>query len=144
VIEIRPLAVAEVELVDSRLPLSRLEQPGGDYLVAWDHGEPVGHAHVDWRADPPELQDVLVAESHRRQGIASALTAATEELVRERGYTRFALTVSAKSPEARALYEKLGYRATGDERRVQGTIVIRGQPLEVDDTLVTLEKLLED
>ena len=54
------------------------------------------------------------------------------------------MTVSAKSPEARALYEKLGYRATGDERRVQGTIVIRGQPLEVDDTLVSMEKLLAD
>ena len=141
-IEIRPLAGHEVGIVDAKVPLSRLDQPGGEYLVAWADGEPVGHARVDWREDPPELQDVLVAESHRRRGIGSALTTAAEELARERGHSRLALTVSAKSPEVRALYERLGFRATGAERRIQGTIMIRGQPLEVDDTLVALEKAL--
>src|SRR5439155_16972617 len=88
VIEIRPLAGQEVGIVDAKVPLSRLDQPGGEYLVAWADGEPVGHAHIDWREDPPELQDVLVAESHRRRGIGSALTTAAEELVRERGHSR--------------------------------------------------------
>jgi GNAT superfamily N-acetyltransferase len=143
-IEIRTLAAADVEIVDTTLPLSRLEQADGEYLVAWENGVPVGHAHVDWRLDPPELQDVLVAESQRRRGIGSALTTAAEELARERGHARFALTVSAENAAARSLYEKLGYRATGSERRVQGTILIRGRPLEVDDTLVTLDKPLAD
>src|ERR671930_260002 len=74
VIEIRPLGADEIELVDAALQLSRLDQPGGEYLVAWEDGEPVGHAHVDWRVDPPELQDVFVAERQRRRGLGSALT----------------------------------------------------------------------
>jgi GNAT superfamily N-acetyltransferase len=141
--DVRLLAAAERDVVDARLPLSRLDRPGGEYLVAWEAGEPVGHAHLDWAADPPELQDVFVPESRRRQGIASALTAAAERRVASRGHGRLALEVSEENPAARALYEKLGYRRTTDPpRRVQGTILLRGVPLEVDDSLVRLEKEL--
>jgi GNAT superfamily N-acetyltransferase len=143
VIEIRPLAVAEVEAVDTKLPLHRLEQPGGTYLIAWLDGEPVAHARVDWRSDPPEAHDVFVAIGCRRQGVASALMAACEKLARDRGHERLALEVDATNVNVRSLYEKLGYRPTGAERRVQGTIVLRGEPLEVDNTLVTLEKALD-
>jgi GNAT superfamily N-acetyltransferase len=142
VIDIRPLAEGEVELVDTRLPLSRLEQPGGEYLVAWEQDEPVGHAHVDWRHEPPEVQDVFVAESRRRHGIGSALTHAAEDLARERGHAVLALEVSDADRATQALYERLGFRPTGARRRVEGTIVIRGSPMAVDTTLVTLEKSL--
>ena len=44
---------------------------------------------------------------------------------------------------ARRLYEKLGYRDAGAAPvRVQGTIMIRTGPLEVDDTIVYLVKEL--
>jgi GNAT superfamily N-acetyltransferase len=122
--------------------LSRLDLPGGEYLIAWAADEPVGHAHLDWAADPPELQDVFVPEAQRRRGVASALTGAAEERAASRGYSRLALEVSESSnPAARRLYEKLGYRPTGDPPRlVRGTILIRGEPFDVDDTLVRLEK----
>jgi GNAT superfamily N-acetyltransferase len=142
VIEIRPLASDERERVDAALRPSRLEQPGGEYLIAWEDEEPVGHVHIDWRVDPPELQDVFVAEQHRRHRIGTALAMAAEDLARQRGFAKVALTVSADNPPARALYEMLGYRPTGVERRVQDTIVIRGQPVEVDCTLVAYEKTL--
>jgi GNAT superfamily N-acetyltransferase len=142
VIAVRTIGHDELAFVDERLPLSRLDQPGGEYLVAWSAGDPVGHVHIDWASEPPELQDVFVLEAERRRGVASALTAAAEQRVRERGFAAVELEVSATGV-ARTLYEKLGYRRTDDPpRRVQGTILIRGEPLEVDDTLLRHAKAL--
>jgi len=144
VIEVRPLAPEEVDVVDRELPLHRLDQPVGEYVVAWDDGAPVGHAHVDWRADPPELQDVYVPEEQRRRGIAQQLSLAAEELVRARGYNRIALDVDAENSAARALYEKLGYRERGTPpRRHTGTILLRGEPFSFDVMLLDLVKDLD-
>ena len=134
----------EVELVDQHLPLDRLDQPGGEWLVAWEGGVPVGHAHVDLRNDPPEVQNVYVSDDHRRRGIATKLTAAAEELVRQRGFRRIALDVDVDSVPARTLYEKLGYRERGTPpRRVKGSIVLRGRPFSFDAVLVDLVKELD-
>jgi hypothetical protein len=52
--------------------------------------------------------------------------------------------VSVDSPAARALYASLGYLDVGiAPRRVVGTIEIRTGPIDVDDTLLTLEKALD-
>src|SRR3954463_10870966 len=140
--QIRPLAEGEAEVVGTVLGLARLFSGDGLYLAAWDGSEPVGHAHVAL-TDPPEMQDVEVRGTHRRRGIASALTAAVESEARGRGHATLRVTVSANNPEAQALYGKLGFTDTGiPPRRVQGTIQIRTGPLEVDDTLLTWEKRL--
>jgi ribosomal protein S18 acetylase RimI-like enzyme len=142
-IEVRVLSPAELELVDEQLPLHRLDQDGGEYLVAWEDGVPVGHAHVDWRHDPPEVQDVYVDEAHRRRGIAATLSEAAEELVRARGFDRIALDVDVENAPARALYEKLGYRERGTPpRRQAGTILLRGEPFTFDVVLLDLVKQL--
>lgn len=134
----------EVELVDQHLPLDRLDQPGGEWLVAWEGDVPVGHAHVDLRSDPPEVQNVYVSAEHRRRGVATKLTAAAEELVRERGFHRIALDVDVDSVAARALYEKLGYRERGTPaRRVKGSIMLRGKPFSFDAVLIDLVKQLD-
>ncbi len=133
----------EVELVDRHLPLDRLEQPGGEWLVAWEEGTPVGHLHLDWQADPPEVQNVFVNESHRRRGIAARLSEAAEERVRERGFDRIGLDVDVDAAGPRALYEKLGYREKGaPPRHVKGTIVLRGKPFSYDAVLLDLVKEL--
>ena len=142
-IEIRTLSTEETEFVDGHHQLSRLDQPGGEYLIAWEDGVPVGHAHLDWRHDPPEMQDVFVAESHRRRGIAVLLSTEAEERVRARGFDRIALDVDAGAPGPRALYEKLGYREKGTPpRHVKGTIMLRGEPFSVDAVLIDLVKEL--
>jgi GNAT superfamily N-acetyltransferase len=144
VIEIRPLTPGELEEVDRRLPLDRLDQPGAEFLVAWDGDEPVGHACIDSRDDPPQLQNVFVADEHRRRGIAKQLSLAAEELVRSRGHRRMALDVDVDNPEARALYERLGYREAGTPpRHEQGTILLRGKPFSFDVHLIDLVKDLE-
>jgi pimeloyl-ACP methyl ester carboxylesterase len=140
---IRRLTGAEVDrVVASGLGLSRLNAGTGFYLVAWDDGEPLGHAHLAL-SEPPELQDVSVRPAHRRRGVATALTRAAEDDVRARGGDRLTLTVSVDNAEAQALYRRLGYAdAGGPPRRVRGTVLIRTGPLEVDDTLLTWEKRL--
>ncbi|MBA3718419.1 MAG: GNAT family N-acetyltransferase [Actinobacteria bacterium] len=142
-IEIRTMEPGELELVDRHLPLDRLDQPGGEWLVAWQDGTPVGHLHLDWRADPPEVQGVFVAETHRRRSIASLLSAAAEDRARARGFNRIALDVDVESVGARALYEKLGYRERGTPpRRHAGTIMLRGKPFSFDVVLLDLVKEL--
>lgn len=141
---IETLADDQVERVGAVLGLARLGQGDGFYLVAWEGDEPLGHAHLAL-TDPPELQDVEVRPEHRRRGVASALTASAEGAAIARGFDRLRITVSADNPAAQAVYRGCGYVDTDvPPRRVQGTIVIRTGPLEVDDTILTWEKRLAD
>jgi GNAT superfamily N-acetyltransferase len=145
-VNIRPLTDAERAcVIASGLGLARLPRDDGSfYLVAWDGDEPLGHAHLAL-TDPPEVQDVEVLERHRGRGIGTALVAAAEHEAAARGHDRLTITVSTGKPEVQALYERRGFRDAGVPlRRVAGTVLIRTGPLEVDDTLRTLEKLLSN
>ncbi|HEX9380681.1 MAG TPA: GNAT family N-acetyltransferase [Gaiellaceae bacterium] len=125
------------------LPLHRLGVHQ-TYLVAWQDDDPVGHAHVAWtgtKLGVPEIQDVFVRPELRRRGIASALTQGAERHAAERGHARISLSYGIANEAARRLYERLGYRDAGlRPQRVQGTVLMRGKPVEVDDTLVYLIK----
>jgi [ribosomal protein S18]-alanine N-acetyltransferase len=144
VIEVRPLGDPEVAFVSARLPLHRLGAEGGEYLVAWDGEDPVGHAHVAWEHEPPELQDVFVPEPLRSRGIGSELSRAFEAQAAERGHLVVGLEVAETNSRAIALYERLGYVRTADPpKRVVGTVQLRTGPLEVDDTLLRYEKRLQ-
>ena len=145
-ISVTRLTPAEVEEVDRHLPLNRLCQQveeGSTYLIARDDGRPVGHAHVAWRGTHlgvPEIQDVFVLPLDRRRGIATRLTRAAEDEARAEGWDRISLSVSRDdNPDARRLYDKLGYVDAGVEPvRVFETIMLRGRPFQADDTLVYL------
>jgi GNAT superfamily N-acetyltransferase len=139
---IRRLSIEEEEPVTAVLSVARLHQGNGYYLVAWQGEDPIGHVHLAL-TEPPELQDVLVREAHRRQGVATALTEAAEQEVRRLGFDRLRLTVSVDNAPAQAVYRQCGYLDTGlPPHRVKGTVQIRTGPLEVDDTLLTWEKRL--
>ncbi len=146
-IEVRPLTEGELAVVDEALPLNRLDQWRHDastFLIAWADGIPVGHAHLAWagtKLGVPELQDVYVAEDARRQGVATALSLAAEAEVAARGQERLSLSVGTGNFAAQALYERLGFADAGiDPERILGTIMLRGEPFEVNDTLVYLVK----
>lgn len=147
-VTVRELTPNDLAYVDSRLPLNRLDQQaeeGSTYLVAWEDGQPVGHAHVAWEGTHlgvPEIQDVYVLPERRSRGIATLLSVAAEQEARGRGWQSISLSVSKDgNPAARRLYERLGYLDAGLEPvRVRGTIMLRGRPFEVDDTLVYLRK----
>jgi GNAT superfamily N-acetyltransferase len=152
-VSIRELKPSDVAHVDQFLPLSRLTEQAGEagesstYLIAWDGREPVGHTHIAWTGTHlaiPEIQDVFVLPERRRRGIASQLTQAAEAEARKRGWGSISLSVSQQGNAfAWRLYTKLGYvEAPTAPVRVLGVIVLRGQPVEVDDTLVYLTKRL--
>jgi GNAT superfamily N-acetyltransferase len=150
VVTVRVLKPSEVAYVDSLLPLSRLDQQveqGSSYLIAWEDDQPVGHAHLAWNETHlgvPEVQDVYVLPERRSHGIATLLNHAAEQEVRARGWDSISLSVSKDgNPAARRLYDRLGYVDAGvDPVQVSGTIMLRGRPFEVDDTLVYLKKPL--
>ena len=114
------------------------------YLVAWDGDDPVGHAHISWEGTTlgaPEIQDVFVPEELRGRGIGTELSRAAERLAHERGYGRISISASVANEGALRLYRRLGYRDAGLEpQHVKGRILIRGRPVEVDDTLIYLAK----
>jgi GNAT superfamily N-acetyltransferase len=145
-IDVRELTDADVQVVDAHLPLSRLDW-AQTYLVAWEAKTPVGHAHIAWSKTTlgvPEIQDVFVAERFRRRGVASELTRTAERLACERGHRRVSLSFGVANDAARRLYEGLGYRHAGlKPQRIHGTILIRGKPVDVDDTLIYLVKDLD-
>lgn len=149
-VTVRELEPSEVAYVDSRLPLSRLDQQveeGSTYLIAWEDEQPVGHAHLAWegtRLGVPEVQDVYVLPERRCRGIATLLNEAAEQEVRARGWDSISLSVSKDgNPAARMLYDRLGYIDVGLEPvHVSGSIMLRGRPFDVNDTLVYLRKPL--
>jgi ribosomal protein S18 acetylase RimI-like enzyme len=106
----------------------------------------VGQAHVAWERTTlgvPEIQDVFVPEELRSRGIGTRLSRAAEELARARGYAELSISASVANDGALRLYRRLGYREAGlPPQRIKGTIVIRGTPVEVDDTLLYLVKSL--
>ena len=141
-LDVRPLAAVEVAVADARLPLHRLHQSDGFYLVAWEGGEPVGHAHLALTS-PLEVQDMYVLPELRGRGIGTTLLRAAEDEARVRGATRLTLTVGVDNAGARRLYEHHGYAECElPPKRVKGTILLRGEPYDVDDTLITLAKNL--
>ena len=142
---ITPISDDEIATVDARLPLARLDgcrEGRCFYLVAWDDDEPVGHAHLRL-GEPAELGDVWVLPEHRRRGVATALTAAAEREAAVRGCTVIELSYGIANEGARRVYERAGYVDAGrPPKRVRGTLVLRGEEVEVDDTLVYLCKRL--
>jgi ribosomal protein S18 acetylase RimI-like enzyme len=139
---IRPLSPDEVDAVGAVLGLARLYHGDGFYLVAWEGGEPMGHLHLALTS-PPEIQDVFIRPEYRRRGIGRSLTDAAEREAQSRGFDRLRLTVGIDNLSAQALYLSCGFLDTGEApRRVRGTIQIRTGPIEVDDTLLTWEKVI--
>jgi GNAT superfamily N-acetyltransferase len=133
-------AVLDAGLGLSRLDADTLRSTTGFYVVAWAGGVPLGHAHLA-RTDPPEMQDVLVAARARGRGVGRALVEALSREAHVLGADRLRLTVSQHNATARAVYERLGFVDAGlAPHRVYGTVQIRSGPIEVDDTLLTLER----
>jgi GNAT superfamily N-acetyltransferase len=116
------------------------ESGEGVYLIAWHGHVPVGHYLLRWNGpdmDPsgkypyptPYLESGLTKDAYRRKGVASSIMRAAEGLAREKGFHSIGLAVGARdNPEARRLYEGLGYRDWG-----QGELTISWEDLNSDN-----------
>jgi ribosomal protein S18 acetylase RimI-like enzyme len=95
----------------------------GDFLVAWEGDSPLGWVMVHWLAEPhapigwqgkvANLEDLLVLQERRNQGVGTAILLEAANLVRARGQSHVSLGVGLDNPNARRLYERLGYREAG-------------------------------
>jgi ribosomal protein S18 acetylase RimI-like enzyme len=88
-------------------------------LVADLNGFPIGQAALLWHGKPthphiPDIQSLRVFAAFRGLRIGTYLMEACENAVRERGYSQVSLAVALDNPRARKLYERHGYRTTGD------------------------------
>lgn len=79
--------------------------------VAWQDGQPVGMAMLGVRGEAGWVAGMGVVAPARRSGVGEALMRALIEQAREAGVRRLGLEVLEHNSGARALYEKLGFRA---------------------------------
>ena len=62
------------------------------------------------------MDGIFVAESARGRGIGGTLLKAIGEEARQRSLTRVRLDVIDTNPRAKALYERSGFKAVGEEK----------------------------
>jgi GNAT superfamily N-acetyltransferase len=129
--------------------LARQRGEGGVLLVAWLDGRPAGDVLLTWEpADEPEVRRWLpgvprlvhleVLGPLQRRGLGTALIRAGEDLARRLGHERLALGVGVDNPDARRLYERLGYVDWG-----HGTVVATWQERDHEGTPVTCSETLD-
>jgi ribosomal protein S18 acetylase RimI-like enzyme len=114
-------------------------------LVAEDGGSYRGHAKVVWQPDYPyfrengipEIQDLNVLTSFRRQGIATQLLDVAEALIIERSTVAgIGFGLYADYGAAQRLYVKRGYVPDGRGVVYRDEYVRPGATVAVDDDLV--------
>lgn len=120
---------------------ARQERGESLYFVAWHDGAPVGSGEVVL-APRRELRNLHVVDAHRGRGIGTAIIHAAEEASRASG--ELSVGVGLENPAARRLYERLGYRATGELTTTTYTYVDATGEHEATETDERLEKLLAE
>jgi GNAT superfamily N-acetyltransferase len=162
-VEIRPGSAADLAALVAVLGqrhfftdrLARQQRGGGVLLVAWLDGRPVGDVYLECEpAEEPEVRRQLpgiprldhleVLGPLTRRGIGTALIRAGEDTARRLSHQQLALGVGVDNPNARRLYERLGYADWG-HGRVVGTWVERdhdGPPVTVSEVYDVLVKRL--
>jgi ribosomal protein S18 acetylase RimI-like enzyme len=79
-------------------------------LVAEADGQVVGNAHLTVWGNEGEIGSIVVAESHRRQGMARRLIDALMAEARARKLEALEIGVRRDQPHLQAFYESLGFR----------------------------------
>lgn len=99
---------------------TQLTEPDSLVLVAEREGQIVGYLYAgieprNWKELRDEagfVHDILVAEGHRKEGIAEALMNEALAWARSRGVPRVVLWTATPNDRARHLFERLGFRST--------------------------------
>jgi len=95
------------------------EMPSFLLHIAAENGELTAGCKGEIAFASAHVSELWVAESHRGQGVGSALLAAAEQLARDEGCHRIHL--ETRNEGARRLYERTGYRVFGTLPEYAGT-----------------------
>ena len=93
-----------------------LAGPTRHVLVAESDGAVIGYAAIAVAGDVADLTRIVVAESHRHTGVASALLAALHDAAAQAGVDRMLLEVAESNADARAFYAEQGYTEVSRRR----------------------------
>ena len=95
---------------------SYMDDPANHFWVADEDGEVKGMVGVQRRSDQEaELRRMSVASTARRQGVGLMLLETVEAFCRDRGHQRIQLTTVTLLTPAIAMYQRFGFRLTGEE-----------------------------
>jgi ribosomal protein S18 acetylase RimI-like enzyme len=93
--------------------------PGSASFIAREGGVDIGLAAIFAEPDAPwrmHLVSMWVAPRHRHQGVANALIDQAVRWAAERQAREVVLWVADHNTDARQLYERIGFRATGERQ----------------------------
>ena len=117
------------------------------YLVAELEGHPVGQIQIDQTKRHDENVAVIwafrVKPSHQNQGIGTQLLQAAEHAIRENGYAIAELGVAKDNPDAKRLYERLGYQAVSENFERWSYTTPAGDTHEVVEAEWVMHKALQ-
>jgi GNAT superfamily N-acetyltransferase len=162
-VEIRPATEVDLEALVAVLGqrhwftdrLAEQERQEGVLLVALLDGQPVGDGFLArGAAEEPELRRRLpgvprldhleVLGPLQRRGIGKALIRTAEDTARRLGHRKLVLAVGVDNPDARRLYERLGY-TSWCHGTIVGTWIERdhdGPPVTLSETCHVLVRRL--
>jgi ribosomal protein S18 acetylase RimI-like enzyme len=111
----------ESALEHSRTQMAELipdgvHSPGMEFFSALVDETVVGDLWLDMSQDMAFVYNIEVGSAHRRRGYGAAIMNAGARYCRDAGHPYLGLNVFAHNPNARALYDKLGYRVTVEYR----------------------------
>jgi len=161
--DIKPAEASQLDVLEQEFSPDTLSKPHskryevqkqgeGVYLIAWHDHIPIGHFLLRWSGpqDAPVMNYMDVTKTacleagatlveYRRKGVATALIREAERLAKEHGCTQIGLNVgSTDNPEAKRLYEHLGYVDWGQgEFLISWEYVDRNGNARTDSEIVT-------
>lgn len=117
------------DIKDQSLILGRMEKAQEGqvvYLVAEEGEKIIGHILLKFYGkktapDYPDIEDAFVKEEERGKGVGTSLIREVERIAKEKSFKRIGLAVNPTlNPRAKALYEGIGYRETGNHSYLDG------------------------
>ena len=91
-----------------------LDDPHWDALLALKDGKPVAHIGVLASGEIGRIDNVYVAEAHRRQGLASLMMSRVLEICHRSLFKHVMLSVLPTNAAAIALYQSFGFKKIGE------------------------------
>jgi ribosomal protein S18 acetylase RimI-like enzyme len=91
-----------------------LDDPHWDALLALRDGQPVAHVGVLAVGEVGRIDNVYVAQSHRRQGLGLLMMSRALEICARSVFKHVMLMVGSTNAPAIALYKKIGFRKVAD------------------------------